>query len=193
MFNFKDILETFVKNTYYLIFMTALTWILVFLKPEWMYVWFYYSDPKNWLEDSTSYALIGIFLILTMMFCFLLGFFLVLQKKYKRSLFCIIPIVIGFFGMNYVAQTALKKEIHSINYKQYLMSAKLSDSEAKKIASMLRRDCQITVLELNEDLFGIYQWNPQENQRLHLENCKATNESKKELIDYLQADPKKHL
>lgn len=184
--NLKDILDTFEKNTYYLIFMTILSWILVFLKPEWMYVWFYYSDPKNWLEDSTGYLFGGMIIFLAMSFSIFKGFLLVIQQKYKLSLPWIIVPVIVFFTMNYVANTALKKEVHSINYKQYLWSAKTSDLEARKVASMLKDDCQITVLELNEDLFGIYQWNPKEDKKLNIESCKTTNESKKELIDYLQ-------
>lgn len=186
MFNFKNILETFIKNTAYLIFMTALTWVLVFLKPEWMYVWFYYSDPKNWIEDSISYALSTMFLILSMTFVFLLSLFLLQQKKYKTSMLCISTIAVGLFIMNYVANTALYKEIHSINYKQYLMDVKTSNLEAKKVAFMLKGDCQITVLELNKDLFGLYQWNPKEDEKLNTKSCEITNESKKELIDYLQ-------
>lgn len=186
MFNFKDILETFEKNTYYLIFMTILSWVLVFLKPEWMYVWFYYSDPKNWLEDSTAYAFGGMAIFLAMSFSIFKGFLLVIQQKYKPSLPWIIVPVVVFFIMNYVANHALEKEVHTINYKQYLMSAKISNSEANKVASMLNGDCQITVLELNEDLFGIYQWNPKEDKKLNIESCKTTNESKKEVIDYLQ-------
>lgn len=184
--NFKDILDTFEKNTYYLIFITILSWILVFLKPEWMYVWFYYSDPKNWLEDSTGYLFGGMVIFLTMSFAIFKGFLLVIQQKYKQSLLWIIVPVIVFLLMNYVANTALEKEIHSINYKQYLISAKTSKSEAKKVASMLKGDCKITVLELNEDLFDIYRSNPKEDKNLNIENCKTTSESKKELIDYLQ-------
>lgn len=186
MLNLKDILDTFVKNTYFLIFITTISWILIFLKPEWMYLWFYYSDPKNWLEDSTSYLFIGILIFLAMIILIFKGSLLVIQQKYKQSLPWIIVPVISFFVMNYVAQTALEKEIHSINYKQYLMDAKLSDSNAQKVASMLQGDCQITVLELNEDLFGICQWNPQQDKKINLGSCKTTNESKKELIDYLQ-------
>lgn len=184
--NFKDILDTFEKNTYYLIFMTILSWVLVFLKPEWMYVWFYYSDPKNWLEDSIGYAFGGMAIFIAMSFVIFKGFLLVIQQKYKLSLPWIIVPVVVFFIMNYVANHALKKEVHSINYKQYLMSAKTSDLEANKVASMLKGDCQITVLELNEDLFGICQSNPKKDKQLNIESCKTTNESKKELIDYLQ-------
>ena len=186
MSNFKDILDTFKKNTYYLIFMTILSWILVFLKPEWMYVWFYYSDPKNWLEDSTSYLFIGMIIFIAMSFVIFKGCLLVIQQKYKLSLPWIIAPIIVFFIMNYVADTVLEKEIHSINYKQYLMSAKISDLEAKKVASMFNGDCQITVLELNQDLFGIYQWNPKEDKKMNLESCKTIYESKRELINYLQ-------
>lgn len=193
MFNFKNILETFLKNTYYLLFMAILTWTLVFLKPEWMYVWFYYSDPKNWLEDSTNYLFIGILIFLAMVFFIVNGLLQITQKKYKDSLpWMIIPLIV-FFIMNYVAKTALEKEIRPVNYKQYLTHSKISNFEAQKVASMFKKDCQITVLELNEDLFGIYQWNPQDDLKLNLKNCKTTNKSKKELIDYLQADSKKYL
>lgn len=183
----EEVLNYAMVNLYLIIFSVAFTWSLVFLKPEWMYIWVYYSDPENWLKDSSSYLIVGMsFLLPGMLLLFAQLIKSILNKQFILFLGLVIVLTVAYFFFDYVAKKVLVQEVLQINYERYLQSAKTDDREAKKIASMLEKDCMITILELNQDMFGIYQWQINKKQKIKLNECKNSTQAKSNLIDFLQ-------
>lgn len=183
----EEILNYIKINLYLIIASVAFTWSLVFLKPEWMYIWVYYSDPENWLKDSSSYLIVGMsFLLPGILLLFLQLIKSIINKQFMLFLGLVIVITVAYFFFDYVAKNVLVQEVLQINYERYLQSAKTDDRQAKKIASMLEKDCMITILELNQDMFGIYQWQINKKQKIKLNECKNSTQAKSNLIDFLQ-------
>lgn len=183
----EEILNYIKINLYLIIVSVAFTWSLVFLKPEWMYIWVYYSDPENWLKDSSSYLIVGMsFLLPGILLLFAQLIKSIINKQFVIFFGLVIVIIAAYFFFDYLAKKVLVQEVRQINYERYLQNAKLDDKEAKKIANMLEKDCMITILELNQDMFGIYQLQNDQKAKIRLDQCKNSSQAKSNLIDFLQ-------
>lgn len=183
----EEILNYAKINLYLIIVSVAFTWSLVFLKPEWMYIWVYYSDPENWLKDSSSYLIVGMsFLLPGMLLLFAQLIKSTINKEFMLFLGLVLILTVAYFFFDYLAKKVLVQEVRQINYERYLKNAKTDDREAKKIASMLENDCMITILELNQDMFGFYQWQINKMPKIQLNECKNSTQAKSNLINFLQ-------
>lgn len=184
-------IEEFLKcakiNLSLLIISIAFTWSLVFLKPEWMYIWVYYSDVENWLKDSSSYLIVGMsFLIPGMLLLFSQIIKSIITKRFMQFFGLVIVLISTYLFLDHLAKRVLFQEVRQINYERYLQSAQKNDQEAKKIASMLNNDCKITILELNQDIFEIYSSQNFQKQTIKLSDCNSSNQAKSNLIKFLQ-------
>lgn len=185
--SFKSFLISFKWSIYKFLFLGAFIFILRYTNEGLYTTVFYYLDWEVFLNDSTSYMIRGLIIMIPLLFLLMIQLSLtLLTKKWTYSIVFLSIILILGLSLNSIANTVLSSEIQDINYQRYFNELQNQTKERKAyIASLLRDDCKILVKELNIEKM-LFQTNSNESI-FDLGKCENLNlHSKKLLLNYLE-------